>query len=1268
MCVLLSSCVQAAEKREAAVLWDGIASFGAAKADNSMEARVRRSAAAGKTSRDAIFLHPLNERRSTVSYPRVTAQVSPGARVFFLGYAGISDGFSWDEPGHLADGVRFWVNVGGQDVAAEYVTASLWKPLVADLTPANAAGGNLEADLVLATDPGPANNTNYDWALIGEPVIVALDGRPLSQGAAVSGAAGVVVAQVASGAGKLIVEGLDEAGVAVPDAVASAEFPEGSSHAFVRFDFAQSETCVAWRWRAEGLKVNAAWGGSWVPQLQLTQLSFASAVNFAGEALRPRVAVKNVGAGTLLASDGAYVTCMGARKALPRLAPGETTIVDFELPASAQTPEPVAAGLFMGSKNLGTISVSGIYLWSPLPELPAARPDKARALWLNADYLLLENPSSRWVVNLRQPGLGALVYVWSKGTWEAVGTLCPWVEVGVASGWKTPAFGVLDVDHEAGVARIRGETRLNPDLRCSVVAELSDAGRDLRVETEITAERAVQLRAFRGPALNAGDRSTGAGKGIAIFPGLEYLEDQEASSSTRDLAPPLNERWTPHKFKITVPMMMVETRPGGPVVGVAWDANQKWDGRQIAPGASFASPDFLTLHDGHLMQLVAPSVPDGIPESGREADKPVELAPGQTWRLTQHVLAAQPQGDATEAMRWFDDLIGYPPAETAPRNYEDEIALCRHGFLETVWDAENQRSRHVVGNNSANAPGFATLMLMDARTVATGAAKTQLLDRVNLIGEKTLREQGPAGLTSSANCHIMGWEFPYHWGYLPAALEGMKAAAYGALTSQEGDGLWGYYPGEGRQNLGARGTRTIGICGRQAYLMAKYVAITGDPTVLEGLQRALVAMRRFKVPRGAQGWECPILEPDVLASAYAVRAYVWAYMATGDRQWLQDAEFWARTGLPFQYAWDDGQHPGMRYASIPVFGSTFYTHTWIGLPVQWCGLVYAYGLQELMRFHPDDLWRKQAEGITVSGMHQQWPMDNPQLAGTYPDSFGQWFTRRNPVYINPEDIQVNLMTLHSADPGLRSVLVDMQGPVHVTAPGDVTASAAADGLDVQVRYVPGEIVYLSVGPVEPGPAFAASSDDTTLSPESGLKAGTVGWDHNRSLNVLCVGVRCGGDGVGRVRLRGLRRAVAAVTPEARAWEFAGGVEGWEGAHSCLVAPADGALRITVTGLDPYAISGPANIDALASKKLAARVRLTAGRELGLFWRSSVSPNWGPDKELHVPVPPDGAWHEVTWDLSQHALWDGKILQIRLDVEPADVPAGTTLEVDWIRPQ
>jgi hypothetical protein len=833
---------------------------------------------------------------------------------------------------------------------------------------------------------------------------------------------------------------------------------------------------------------------------------------------------------------------------------------------------------------------------------------------------------------------------------------------------SVPDFPRIDARRRDGSVQFASIAQTE-SFRISLAGELPDDAPAMRLEVTVEALGPAKLAAFWGPAVRAGDRSSKTGKGIAIFPGLEYLYGEERSSSERDLAPPLNRRWAPHKFKVTVPMMLVETRDGGPVMGLAWDPSQKWDGENAQPGACFGSPDLLTGQDNHLMQLILPSIPDFIEESKRVADDPVELQPGKPWTLTQYIVAGQPKPDATAALEWFDDLIGYPEAEEWPRSFEDEIALCRHGFLVSAWDEETQRSLHYVGSGTANAPGFATLLLMDARAVAGGDDRAKVLERVELIAGKTLAETGAAGLASGAACHIMSGEFPYHWGHMPDALAGLKSSAYGALNSQEEDGGWGYYPDEQRSVLGEAGTRTMGIAGRNAYVMAKWVAISGDPVIEEALREALEHMERYKVPRGAQGWECPILEPDVLASAYAVRAYTWAYMATGEERWLEKARLWARTGIPFQYAWDDGERPGMRYASIPVFGSTFFRHSWLGLPVQWCGLVYAYGLQELMRFDEDDLWRKQVEGITVSGMYQQWPWDeNPDLIGTYPDSFGAWFTRRNPVHINPEDIAVNVLALRGLDPGLRSVPVDADGGlIHITAPCNVKAETNEGALTIALHYLPNEVVYATIAPVAVADATSIRAGGEELARRDTLGHGEIGWAHDPGLNVLAIGVPTDAEGEAEVAITGTRRAIAETPKPRSSWDFKRDVEGWVAASACQIKAEDGRLVMTVTGEDPYAMSGPAGINADRHERLTVRARLTAGEQLGLFWRSTKSPGWGPDKEVQADLPADGEWHEVTFDLSEHPLWSAKILQIRLDVEGGGVAPGTVLEVDWVHP-
>src|SRR5207247_6520951 len=149
-------------------------------------------------------------------------------------------------------------------------------------------------------------------------------------------------------------------------------------------------------------------------------------------------------------------------------------------------------------------------------------------------------------------------------------------------------------------------------------------------------------------------------------------------------------------------------------------------------------------------------------------------------------------------------------------------------------------------------------------------------------------------------------------------------------------------------------------------------------------------------------------DPDILGAAWPIAAGLDGYGITGNARWLHDASYWAETGLPFIYHWTLPNHPMMLGAAIPVFGSTFYTHTWLGVPVQWCGLVYAYHVFHLARelekrsraaernskaamqtesplpvalkLGPSD-WQRVVELITVSAMRQQFAA-GPRI-GTY---------------------------------------------------------------------------------------------------------------------------------------------------------------------------------------------------------------------------------------------------------------------------------------------
>jgi hypothetical protein len=104
------------------------------------------------------------------------------------------------------------------------------------------------------------------------------------------------------------------------------------------------------------------------------------------------------------------------------------------------------------------------------------------------------------------------------------------------------------------------------------------------------------------------------------------------------------------------------------------------------------------------------------------------------------------------------------------------------------------------------------------------------------------------------------------------------------------------------------------------------------------------------------------------------------------------------TGMPFVYQWSD--RPIMLYATTPVLGATHWAApNWIGLPVQWCGLVYAEAIEMLSHHDATFEWWKVAAGITVVAEQMQYP--DGEHIGCLPDSLELASQSRRPWDINP---------------------------------------------------------------------------------------------------------------------------------------------------------------------------------------------------------------------------------------------------------------------------
>jgi hypothetical protein len=241
------------------------------------------------------------------------------------------------------------------------------------------------------------------------------------------------------------------------------------------------------------------------------------------------------------------------------------------------------------------------------------------------------------------------------------------------------------------------------------------------------------------------------------------------------------------------------------------------------------------------------------------------------------------------------------------------------------------------------------------------------------------------------------------------------------LGSFQSDGSILYQPPGNGTDLGRThwSREANGLTATRVAAVLERGLFSGDRALINEGLRLLRALDKFRdtVPRGAQTWEVPLHTPDILASAYLVRAYTIGYELTGDRDFLEPARYWAWTGVPFVYLAAPNDKPVGIYSTTPVFGATqFVAPLWIGLPVQWCGLVYGNAIRRLARHDPGGFWLQLADGIAAAGVQQTHPWSDAAYQGLLPDSFDLRTQVRNPVPINPATLLPEALEMFGEPP------------------------------------------------------------------------------------------------------------------------------------------------------------------------------------------------------------------------------------------------------------
>ena len=947
------------------------------------------------------------------------------------------------------------------------------------------------------------------------------------------------------------------------------------------------------------------------------------------------------------------------------LPPGESMVLAADFVGSKQSPAMPVAVRAQADNLEGRLTAQGSVSVGSSIELP---PPSGR---LNAvtdgEYALLENEHLRLAFRRNEFGFGP-------------GEL----SVATESGWKTvawlPRLARLVCCDADGKPRRRAvftsdPPRASSDQSAGLVFSWTAGDADgavwrlhadfavlpnaksIKADYKLTCDKPRELLAFEGPMIHVLDRKE------AILPGLEWLVDDEVSSGTLDIAEghPHQERYVVHPNMITIPAVGVHSENG--TVGLLWDVHQKWDGRRDRPSAVFASPDRLDNHRSHLMGLFLPAVPEFVEPNRRQASTPYRLAAGHELTLGSRIFADGRAADALAVVdEWFrlNQLPG--PVPLPHGSHDAEIEFCMRGYLESLWVADEQKwwtSKGMLMMSEKGRPRtfVADLLLGEIASADADLSRAcrQRADQVIALigGQPRLDAQRFSGRQD-----------------LAFASPGPPARL---LATREEDGSWrfdadhvgtGPFLGANYYELGPDRALEVGTCAQKASAILRYARISGDRTAYESMEKTLLLMESFDVPRAAQVWEVPVHTPDILAAADAVDAYIEAYRISGNQRWLQDAVTWARRGLPFVYLWEDPEKPFLVGGSIPVFGATWYQGSWFGKPVQWNGLRYANAILKLDEYDQSFPWRQVADLVIRSAIWQQ-DLEGPDVA-LWPDNIDAIDSAKCPWMFAPRQILRNILKLTGRDEDPATVILG-QGETryHLTATAKISDATVDDhALTFSLTYPEGEQGVVLVANTSE-PSSVSLNGEPAARREDIEQGDQPGWRYDPANAYLAIRVTARQSAV---RIEGVSPLAVCRIPwpvDEISFEFDKTSEGWTSANNIgPLSVSDGSLTGAVTGGDPYLVRGLINVSGDDCPVIHVRLRVTQGQGGQFFWTTKASPAFDEKKQIAFPLLADGDFHEYQLELSTHDLWAGHtITAIRID--PGN-GAGAEFALDYVR--
>ena len=442
--------------------------------------------------------------------------------------------------------------------------------------------------------------------------------------------------------------------------------------------------------------------------------------------------------------------------------------------------------------------------------------------------------------------------------------------------------------------------------------------------------------------------------------------------------------------------------------------------------------------------------------------------------LTVQLFGGQGATVADVARHYMDYKGELPTVPEIEGGAQHAIRLLAAGWLDS--DAyQDGLFRHAVWEGFGSQPAAEAPAQM--LWLAEHTEDADLAERLREGAERGLERLSPASTYTEGIGHVNRPVAPLLFGRVNGYVAERVASARDTLRQFDEDGIRRYRPPADGPDYGRTHweDHANGYAFTPLETILEAAAFSGDEALIEealGLLDKQADHYAGTVPRGAQTWEMPLHTPDILASARGVRSYVLGYQLTGNDEYLDQARYWAWTGVPFIYLDYPTDGPIGLYATIAVLGATnWVAPNWIGQPVQWCGLVYRSALHELAEVDAESgpFWDKLARGITASGVQQTFPLDDEERQGLLAD-----YTILKPQVldgpaISPGTVQTNLAERYGLTPWFNSKRVTNAGVLAFAPGGIVRANHEAGALTLEIDGWPsGEYtVRLSRLPGEP---------------------------------------------------------------------------------------------------------------------------------------------------------------------------------------------------------